>query len=99
MQIQLDGYQMVQAAQDYIKKVYGVDMNVGADSIEVWANIYHLRTEYKRNKDGTLKRNNKGELIVDKEKSKPIEATYPAQESVTMEFHMTPLRLLEEEDS
>ena len=99
MQIQLDGYQLVHAAQAYIKKEYGIDMNVDAESIEAWVNIYHQRTEYKRNKDCTPRRNKKGELIVDKEKSKPIEATYPAQESVTMEFYMTPLSLSEEEDS
>ena len=90
MLIKLEGYQLVHAAQDYIKKEYGVDMNVDAESIEAWVNIDHQQNEYKRNKDYTLKRNNKGDLILDKEKSKRIEASYPAQYSVTMELYLQP---------
>ena len=99
MLIKLDGYQLVHAAQDYIKKEYGVDMNVDPQSIEAWVNIDHQKTEYKRNKDYTPRRNKQGQFIIDKEKSKRIEATYPAHESVTIELCMTPLCLLEEEDS
>ena len=97
MKISLDGYQLVEAAQAYIKKEYGVDMDVDAASIEAWVNIDHQHTEYKRNKDYTPKRNKKGELIVDKEKSKRIEATYPAQYGVTMELYLE--RAPTEEDS
>ena len=99
MLIKLEGYQLVHAAQDYIKKEYGVDMNVDPESIEAWVNIDHQQTEYKRNKDYTPRRNKQGQFIIDKEKSKRIEATYPAHESVTIELYMTPLCLLEEEDS
>ena len=99
MLIKLDGYQLVHAAQDYIKKEYGVDMNVDPQSIEAWVNIDHQQTEYKRNKAYTPRRNKQGQFIIDKEKSKRIEATYPAHESVTIELCMTPLCLLEEADS
>ena len=44
MLIKLDGYQLVAAAQDYIKKEYGVDMKVDSQSLEAWVTIEDLQT-------------------------------------------------------
>ena len=44
MLIKLDGYQLVAAAQDYIKKEYGVDMKVDSQSLEAWVTVEDLQT-------------------------------------------------------
>jgi hypothetical protein len=91
MEIKLNGYQLVEAAQDFVKKEFGVDLSA-AQCYEAWVNIDHYKTEYKRNKNGTVKRNSKGHLVVDEEKSKRIQQTFPAPESMELELLFEPKR-------
>ena len=85
MEIKLNGYQLVEAAQDFVKKEFGVDLSA-AECIEAWVNIDHYQTEYKLNKNGSLKRNSKGRLVVDEEKSRRILKTFPAHDSMELEL-------------
>mgnify|MGYP001284512486 CR=1 FL=1 len=86
MKISLDGYQLVEAAQAYIKKEYDIDLST-VECYETWMSINHKRVEYKRDKDHMPKRDSKGHLIVDKEKSERIEECFPTQESATLELY------------
>jgi hypothetical protein len=85
MEIRLDGHQLVTAAQAYIKKEYGADLSTARCS-EAWVHIDHYRTEYKRNKNGTLKRK-QGHLVVDEEKAERIQQTFPAEDSASLELY------------
>ena len=96
MKISLDGYQLVEAAQAYIKKEYGIDLST-VECFETWMLIHHNHVEYKRNEKGIPKRDSEGHLIVDEEKSEKIELStvisfteetcVPTQGSATLELY------------
>ena len=88
MEIRLSGWQLIQAAEEYLKKHYNVVPGVpGAETYcEAWAEINHHDIEYQRLPHGKLKKKN-GQYIVDEEKSTQYKRSFPVEASVELSLY------------
>jgi hypothetical protein len=93
MEIRLSGYQIIEAAEEYLKKHYNVVPGVpgGNTFCEAWAEIDHHDIEYQRTASGQLKRKN-GQYIVDEEKSTQFKRSFPVETSLelSLDFVVVP---------
>ena len=102
MEIRLSGYQIIEAAEEYLKKHYNVVPGVpgGNTFCEAWAEINHHDIEYQRLPNGKLKKKN-GQYIVDEEKSTQFKRSFPVEASVELSlyFEVVPSSDTEEDEA
>ena len=88
MEIRLSGWQLIQAAEEYLKKHYNVAPGVSGTETycEAWAEIDHHEFEYQRTPSGQLKKKD-GRYIVDEEKSTQYKRSFPVEASVELSLY------------
>lgn len=99
MEIRLSGWQIIQAAEEYLKKHYNVEPGVsgGNTFCEAWAEIDHHEFEYQRTPSGQLKKKD-GRYIVDEEKSTQYKRSFPVEASVELSLYFEVVSSSDTED-
>lgn len=87
MIITIDGYDMIEALQNYIKAEYGIEID---EETECILHVEEYKNVYQKNKNGEFKKKN-GVLVLDEKKSEINNYCFMhPQNSATIDFFIKP---------